>query len=66
MCLASCRFTVEQGSQIVKQENALREVAKGRPDLEGASKYSVPLMTTRCAGVLTPHASVLVATSTWK
>ena len=34
--------------------------------LEGASKYSVPLMTTRCAGVFTPHASVLVATSTYK
>ena len=33
--------------------------------LEGASKYSVPLMTTRCAGVLTPHARVLVATSTY-
>ena len=33
---------------------------------EGASKYSVPLMMTRCAGVFTPHASVLVATSTYK
>ena len=32
--------------------------------LEGASKNSVPLMTTRWAGVLTPHASVDVATST--
>lgn len=32
--------------------------------LVGASKNSVPLMMTRCAGVLTPHASVLVATST--
>ncbi len=32
--------------------------------LDGASKNSVPLMTTRWAGVLTPHASVDVATST--
>ena len=31
---------------------------------EGASKNSVPLMITRCAGVFTPHAKVLVATST--
>ena len=30
----------------------------------GASKNSVPLMMTRWAGVLTPHASVLVATRT--
>ena len=34
------------------------------PHREGASKYSVPLMMTRCAGVFTPQASVLVATST--
>ena len=33
-----------------------------RACLLGASKYSVPLMTTRWAGVLTPHARVLVAT----
>lgn len=34
-------------------------------DLEGASKYSVPLMTTRWAGVLTPQARVEVATRSW-
>lgn len=33
-------------------------------DLVGASKNSVPLMMTRCAGVLTPQARVLVATKT--
>lgn len=31
---------------------------------DGASKYSVPLMMTKCAGVLTPQANVEVATST--
>ena len=31
----------------------------------GASKNSVPLMITRCAGVLTPQAKVEVATKIW-
>ena len=36
--------------------------AKEKAHAVGASKNSVPLMMTRCAGVFTPHASVDVAT----
>ena len=38
---------------------------QSQADLDGASKYSVPLMTTRWAGVLTPQARVEVATRIW-
>ena len=48
----------------VLQQPCARVRVMCRACLVGASKYSVPLIMTRCAGVLTPHARVLVATST--
>lgn len=52
-------------ASVTKRQKTLYGKARheqDKADLEGASKYSVPLMTTRWAGVLTPQARVEVAT----
>ena len=59
---SSCILKLPRGT--CRSWEANRGTSTAGAHREGASKYSVPLMMTRCAGVFTPHASVLVATST--